>query len=158
MGEPVAAIQPRVTKARNRRASPGERLVAALVMLACASVLVVAWRLTPDPSGVETHRQLGLPPCAWKTMWGFPCMTCGMTTAFSHAAHGDLVASFRTQPMGCLLAVLTSVICSVAAHTTLTGSRALDAAARLVQPRTLIVAGLMLLSAWGYTIWMHARR
>jgi hypothetical protein len=141
---------------RNRRASPAERIVAALVSLACAGVLTVAWWLTPSTGGLGTHQQLGLPPCAWKVMWGFPCMTCGMTTAFSHAAHGDLIASIRTQPMGCVLAILTSVICWAAAHTAASGSRALDAALRLLQPRTLMGLGAMLLAAWGYTIWMHA--
>ena len=31
-----------------------------------------------------------------------------MTTAFSHAAHGDLLGSFLAQPMGMLLAVCLS--------------------------------------------------
>ncbi len=91
-------------------------------------------------------------------MWGFPCVTCGMTTAFSHAAQGDLVASLRVQPMGCVLAVLTSVICSVSAHTAASGSRALEATLQLLQPRTLIGLGAMLMAAWAYTIWIHAAR
>jgi len=153
-GESAATFATAAPKPRNRRATVGERVVAVVVMLACAGVLVIAWGLTPDPSGVETHRQLGLPPCAWKVMWGFPCMTCGMTTAFTHAAHGQLLDSLRTQPMGFLLAVLTSVICSTAAHTAFTGSRALDAATRLAQPRVLVGAGVLLLAAWGYKIWL----
>lgn len=136
----------------------GERAVAGLVALACAGVLTIAWWLKPAAGGLGTHQQLGLPPCAWKAMWGFPCVTCGMTTAFSHAAHGDLIASFRVQPMGCILAVLTSVICWTALHTAASGSRALDASLRLLQPRTLMGVGVLLLAAWGYTIWMHATR
>jgi len=28
----------------------------------------------------------------------------------------------------------------------------------LLQPRTLMGVGVLLLAAWGYTIWMHATR
>ncbi|MDP6935117.1 MAG: DUF2752 domain-containing protein [Myxococcota bacterium] len=34
---------------------------------------------------------------------GWPCPMCGMTTAFSHFAHGHLVEGFLTQPFGAVL-------------------------------------------------------
>lgn len=41
-------------------------------------------------------------------MFGRPCMTCGMTTAFTHAAHLQLRGRHQTQPLG-LLAFMTPV-------------------------------------------------
>src|SRR5437879_1484985 len=32
---------------------------------------------------LATHRQLGLPECAFKVMTGKPCPSCGMTTSFA---------------------------------------------------------------------------
>ena len=30
-----------------------------------------------------THQQLGLPPCNFVTLTGYPCPACGMTTSFA---------------------------------------------------------------------------
>ena len=72
------------------------------------SVLGVAAWLHADPRGVSTHEQLGLPGCTFLQTTGMPCFTCGMTTAFTHAAHGHLLAALYTQPGGAVLAVLTA--------------------------------------------------
>ena len=76
------------------------RLIAGAVAACSVAVLLIAGWLTPNPAGVETHRQLGLPQCGLLRMTGVPCMTCGMTTSFSHLAHGDLWQSLVTQPAG----------------------------------------------------------
>lgn len=76
----------------------------------CALPLVAAAVLTPSKSGVGTHQQLGLPPCTFLHLTGFPCAFCGMTTSWTHAAHGDLLAAFVTQPMGLLLFVIDVVL------------------------------------------------
>ncbi len=39
------------------------RLALALVALGWAAIFVIAWLLKPDPRGLGTHEQLGLPPC-----------------------------------------------------------------------------------------------
>jgi hypothetical protein len=54
---------------------------------------------------METHRQLGLPPCTFYWVTGLPCPSCGMTTSFSHLAHGSISDSLRANPAGTLLAV-----------------------------------------------------
>lgn len=64
-----------------------------------------AW-LTPDARGVGTHEQLGLPECMTMRIFGIPCPFCGMTTAFSHMAHGELGPAIRTQPAGALAFLL----------------------------------------------------
>src|SRR6185503_8103051 len=66
------------------------RLIAAVVMLGCGTVLGVAAWLTPSPTGIGTHQQLHMPQCGWIAIADLPCPTCGMTTAFAHAAHGHL--------------------------------------------------------------------
>lgn len=38
--------------------------------------------------------------CAFKTLTGHPCTTCGMTRAWSLAAHGDFVAASAQSPLG----------------------------------------------------------
>lgn len=76
-------------------------LIAALVVLA---VLGIARWLRPDPSGFGTHQQLGLLPCTFRSITGYGCPSCGMTTAFAWFVRGRLDASWGTNPAGCLLA------------------------------------------------------
>ncbi len=72
--------------------------------------MVLASRLEPDPRGYGTHLQLGLQPCAFATLTGYPCPTCGMTTSFAWFTRGNPGQSWRANPAGCLLAA-----CSVPA-------------------------------------------
>lgn len=71
-------------------------------------LLVVAASLAPDPAGLGTHRQLGLPPCSLVVMTGYPCPTCGMTTAFAHTARGQFLSALRAQPAGAILALMVA--------------------------------------------------
>lgn len=68
--------------------------------LAALPLLTAALLLTPAAQGHGTHQQLGLPPCTFLWLTGFPCAFCGMTTSWTHAAHGQVLESIRTQPMG----------------------------------------------------------
>ncbi len=68
-----------------------------------ASAIALAAALGPDPRGYGTHERLGLPPCGLRAALGLPCPACGLTTAFAHAARGDVGASFRAQPFGLVL-------------------------------------------------------
>lgn len=81
------------------------RLTAVLLLLACGALLFTSWILDPSPAGHGTHKQLGLAACGFQVRWGIPCPTCGMTTAFAHAADGQLLSAFRVQPAGLLLAI-----------------------------------------------------
>jgi len=87
------------------------------------ALLLVAAFLRPSDGGLGTHQQLGLPPCGWIVAADMPCPSCGMTTAFSHAADGNLLGSLRAQPMGALLALLTAVGVITALWTAVSGSR-----------------------------------
>lgn len=101
----------------------GLRLLWGLAAIAAFSLLLLAAYLRPAGEGLGTHEQLGLPPCGWIMAADMPCPSCGMTTAFSHAADGNLLGSFRAQPMGALLALGTAVIVIAAGWTALSGSR-----------------------------------
>lgn len=141
------------------RSSATERLAAAITAAACLALLIVGARLTPNPAGYGTHTQLaiagsrvGLQPCVWASLMGFPCATCGMTTAFAHAADGDLPSAFRVQPMGGALAVLTATVFWLAAHQAAFGSRIGRLAGVLMGRWTLWIGLAGLGAAWVYKI------
>lgn len=71
--------------------------------------LIVARSLTPDATGIGTHRQLGLPGCGFAHVWGIPCPSCGMTTAWAHLTRGDFISAARCNAGG-LLAGLTAMV------------------------------------------------
>lgn len=80
-------------------------LVIAAVLL--AGVLGLSRTLVPDPRGYGTHTQLGLRPCAFATLTGRLCPTCGMTTAYAWFVRGRIDRSWRANPAGCLVAALS---------------------------------------------------
>ena len=105
-----------------KRLGANARLICGGIALAALSLLIVAAVLKPASGGLGTHQQLGLPQCGWIAAANMPCPTCGMTTAFSHATDGNLLASFRAQPMGALLALGTAIAVVAAGWSALTGS------------------------------------
>lgn len=120
-------------------------LVAALGVIA---VLGLARWLRPDPSGFGTHRQLGLLPCAFRSITGHGCPSCGMTTAFAWFVRGRLDASWRSNPAGCLLAgasvAMLPWMLVGAAFGRAWGVRSLDAA----MLRLLVAAAAVTLVVW----------
>ena len=92
-------------------AAPGRShehgVLLALLLVANLGLLAMGLFLEPDERGFGTHEKLGLQPCFPLKMWDIPCPGCGVTTSVTHAAHGDLVTSFLTQPLGLLLALTT---------------------------------------------------
>ena len=79
------------------------RMVGALVGLPCWAILAVAATLHADSRGYDTHTQLHLPACSMIQTTGMPCPTCGMTTAFTHMAHGQVIHAVKAQAFGTLL-------------------------------------------------------
>jgi Protein of unknown function (DUF2752) len=55
------------------------------------------------------HTGLGL-PCPLRTLTGIPCPMCGMTTAATRLARGDLGAAVAANPFVLVLAGLTAVM------------------------------------------------
>src|SRR5688572_4765367 len=114
-----AAIAPAISVG----SSAVRRGAAALVAAACSGVLGLAAWLVPSPTGLGTHEAMNLPPCGWVAIADLTCPTCGMTTAFAHAADGNLLGSFLAQPMGCVLALVTAMALLVSVYVAVTGSR-----------------------------------
>ncbi len=129
-----------------------DRALALAVAGLCALVLLVAAAVPPSPDGMGTHRMLGLPACSWPAAVGVPCPSCGMTTAFAHAARGNLPAALAAQPAGGVLALLTAMTFLVALHAAATGSRAVTLLQGVAGTRAAIAAAVLLLGAWGYKI------
>ena len=136
-------------------ASRDVRITSGILAAACLALLSVAWWLDPSSEGLGTHTQLGLSECGWITSADMPCPTCGMTTAFSHAADGDLAASFIAQPFGMILAVATGIVVVVGGFTAATGSTLAPFLAGMVGPRVGWLALVLLLLAWGWKIVDH---
>lgn len=90
--------------------SPWARWTLFAFAVASASTLAIASRLEPDPRGHGTHEQLGLAPCAFRTLTGRPCPTCGMTTAFAWTMRGRWSEAWRANPAGCGLAIFVGPI------------------------------------------------
>lgn len=80
-----------------------DRLVGLALAVPSGGVLGTALSLDASPTGVGTHRQLGLGGCTILTTFGVPCPMCGMTTTFTHLAHLDVVAGVLNQPFGLVL-------------------------------------------------------
>ena len=87
------------------RRSPEHTVLFLGANLSLALLSAFSLWVTPDPRGVGTHEQLGLPPCAPMQLWNIPCPGCGVTTSVALAAHGRILASFTNQPFGCALAL-----------------------------------------------------
>ncbi|MEM9064673.1 MAG: DUF2752 domain-containing protein [Planctomycetota bacterium] len=139
---------------RRKRARIQERIAAAFVALGCLTLLATAAGLSPSEDGHGTHHQLGLPPCGFLSVTGHPCATCGMTTAYAHAANADLIEAARIQPAGMLLAVLTAAGFWAAGHVALFGSMLGRQVGRMLGSKALILGGGIIAAAWAYKLWV----
>jgi hypothetical protein len=129
------------------------RLIGALAAVGAAVVLAVAAWLEPSPTGLGTHRQLaGLPDCGWIAMFDMPCPTCGMTTAFAHAANGNLPASLHAQPLGFALALGTAAGLLLGVHAAVTGSRLVGMMGRMMSMRLAWWIVAAVLASWAYKV------
>ena len=128
------------------------RATAALILAGCVSLFAIAARLEPAAGGIGTHEQLGLPPCGMAMIWGLPCPTCGMTTAFAYAARGQFAAAFHAQPAGLTLALATGLGAFAAGGTLVTG-RSYRVNWTRVSP-TAVGFGVVavVLGAWAYKL------
>jgi hypothetical protein len=127
------------------------------VAVGLAAVFAVAFWLNPynpdgSPRRIETHRQLGLPPCTFYLVTGLPCPSCGMTTSFALLVRGDLANSLRANAVGTLLALFCLALIpwclACAARRQLVFVRSADRAVTWI---VLVFFGLMLLR-WGIVV------
>jgi hypothetical protein len=131
------------------------RLLALVLSAGCLSLLVMSAGLTPSPGGYGTHRQLGMQECGFLARTGLPCPACGMTTSFAWFAHGNLIASFYVQPMGCALAILCAMCVWAGAYVAITG-KPLNRVLSVVPDKLFLIPLFVLATAgWGWKMYIH---
>jgi len=137
------------------RVGPWGRVLSLGVCAFCLWLMITAIRLTPSPTGMGTHTQLGLDECQFALRTGLPCPSCGMTTSFAWFARANFPASVYVQPMGFLLALATVVTFWAGFYIVMTGRSVY----RLVSlgPSRYYVPLFMTLSiaAWAWKIFIH---
>ncbi len=131
------------------------RLIGVGVALCTASILGVAAYLKPSPEGLGTHTQLYMPECGWIMLMDLPCPTCGMTTAFAHAAEGHLVASLAAQPLGGILAIATAIALLSGLYVAATASQVAVLFGRLCTRRAAWILSAVAVGAWIYKILLY---
>ena len=97
------------------------RLTAGLIAFGVAGLLLVAAGLEPNPKGLGTHQQLGLPPCTMRVVLEIRCPACGMTTSWAHFVRGQWVSSMRVNLGGFMLAIYGLGLLAACARTLWTG-------------------------------------
>jgi hypothetical protein len=139
-----------VSKAVDSDSSLRYRIGFAILAGICLSVLVVAAFLKPNPHGLGTHTQLGKPACGFYKRTGYPCPTCGMTTAFAHTVRGQLFQAFAVQPAGALAALLCVAGVVGGMYITFTGRRIDHYLIRINWMLCFFLAAVLVLASWGW--------
>jgi hypothetical protein len=156
MDEPVPPIL--ASRSDQSRETGWGRLLALGIAIACVAVLIRAATLVPSPTGMGTHRTMGLANCGFLERTGIPCPSCGMTTSFAWFVRGNLLASFYVQPMGALLAFAAGVTTWGAAYIVITG-RPIHRLLRLLPGRYYLLPILLFAClAWGWKILIHLNK
>ncbi len=133
------------------RALPFERAFWLVAGVAATVVLGLSVWLNPDSRGIGTHEQLGLPPCGFVEIFdGVPCPSCGFTTSFALAAHLRPIDSFRNQPFGFALFLLTLAGAPMTLWAAARGVSLFEATERWPWGRIFCGFLALWLLAWGY--------
>jgi hypothetical protein len=100
-----------------------------------------------------------MPPCGFVFTSGLPCPTCGMTTAFSNAVRGRLVAAFLAQPAGLAMCLLTMAGVPISLVIAASGRMPYVNWDRLAV-RLMLGLALLVLAGWGFKViyWLTAGR
>jgi len=114
-------------------------------LLAAAAVVV----------GYALLRQAGLIPglpCPWRTVTGYPCPLCGMTSTLIRLLHGDVAGAISINPLDAVLALVLGLL-SLAALVQLVLGRGVRIGLTRANRWTLLVAllGAAVLN-WAYLL------
>jgi hypothetical protein len=158
-GAVPAAVVPAIyaTSPVPQKLSPAPRLGAAIIAIACVSVLAVATTITPSPAGFGTHTDMGFPACNFLAVTGLPCPSCGMTTSFAWFVRGNVLASLYVQPAGTLLAAAAGMMFWAGVYIAATGKPVYRLLARLPGPYYVIVPLAIGIAAWAWKIFLQLR-
>jgi hypothetical protein len=130
----------------------GGRLYGLAFGLMSIAVLGVAARMAPSRDHLGTHRQLGLPPCAFVAMTGYPCPTCGMTTAYACLVRGRLFEAVRASAFGSILAAGTAALAVLGLACAVTGWYPNLNWYRVDAVKVVYFAALFLVASWAFKI------
>jgi hypothetical protein len=128
------------------------RLYALTFALMGLAVLGVAARMTPSRDHLGTHRQLGLPPCSFAAMTGYPCPTCGMTTAYACLVRGQLIEAVRASIFGTVLAAGTAALVILGLACAVIGRYPNLNWYRVDAVKVVYFAALFLAASWAFKI------
>lgn len=128
------------------------RFWATLVLAAALAPLALAAWLRPDPRGYGTHRQLGTGPCGMLIVTGYPCPTCGMTTAFAHTVRGQWLRAAWVQPAGFVMALGVAATAVGAGWIVVRGRLPHRWPAWVTPFRLYLALLVLLLGSWGFKI------
>lgn len=134
-----------------------DRAMGLFLFAPSATVLGIALSLSPDPSGMGTHRQLGLGGCTILTLTGVPCPMCGMTTTFTHLAHLHVFEGVINQPFGLVLFLMTVLAFVIGGLDLIRPGRRWKRILDWIDRREAAVAyGLLggMFAGWAYKIWI----
>lgn len=126
-----------------------DRAIWGILLCVALAVLALSRYLSPSPTGVGTHEQLGLPPCGLLALTGLPCPACGMTTAFAHLAHFDVLASLRANPMGLPLFLATCLFVPIGVHALVKGRSVMAFIDSVEADRVALGFVVVTLLVWG---------
>ena len=120
------------------------RLRGAAIAVPLLALLAASAWLSPEPCGMETHRQLHLPACGMLARTGWPCPSCGMTTSMSAMAHGRIALAWKAHPFGVVLFIAAAMLSVFALGELATGR---DWIARLRPRLWWVIAAIVGMSA-----------
>jgi hypothetical protein len=148
-----------VLEAQPARLRAWLRFLLVLMALALSTVFGIAIWLNPywgdgTARTMETHRQLGLPECTFKTITGRPCPSCGMTTSFALLIRGDVVHSVQANFVGTLLAMFCLAMIPYGLISAWRGRYVLLLSLDWLLPRFILFFAGLLLVRWGVVLWM----
>jgi len=128
------------------------RLLAAAVFTAAVALLAAGFSLHPSASGSGTHQQFGLPPCSLLMLTGYPCPTCGVTTAFAWGIRGEVGQALLAHPAGLALALVVVVSLVASSAALLTGRGWRLSTGRLPAAWLAALALGLVLGGWGFKL------
>jgi len=97
---PLAHLSPDVSTQRLRDDAIQRALAFGVLLVPVAGSLLVSFLVTP--AAIEAGLVL-TPPCTFKTLFGVPCLSCGMTRAFAALSHGQIALAWSYNKLSPLM-------------------------------------------------------
>jgi len=126
----------------------GSRITWFVLAALPATVIGTARALTPNPLGHGTHTQLGLPPCGFLMVTGFPCPGCGLTTSFANMADFHFIDAARANAFGVLLFLVSFATIPVALAGLVRGWAVVPLLERMHIEKWALVMALVSMTVW----------